>query len=213
MAVATERLTFDLPARPGASREVERRRKKVLALLVARAVSAFDDMTPQTLASLEKRLQKPGPKLTAKDREFVARITGRKTYTDEESAVLEAAALVQSFQHRQELLRDTLSVAQVAKVLGVSRQTPHDRVSAGTLLGVLDKGSWQFPSWQFDASGPNGVVAGLPGVIRALDVSPLAKIAWLTKSNRSFAGKTPLQVLKAGDADAVLAEAHAVGVS
>lgn len=213
MAVATERLTFDVPARPGSSREVERRRKKVLRLLVQHAASAFDDMTPQTLASLEKRLQEPGPKLTAKDRQFVARITGGKSYTAEESGVLEAAALVQSFQHRQELLRDALSVAQVAKVLGVSRQTPHDRVSAGTLLGVLDKGSWRFPQWQFAANGPNGVVAGLPDVIRALDVSPLAKVAWLTQPNRSFGGNTPLQMLKEGRADAVIAEARAVGVS
>lgn len=195
------------------SRDVERRRRKVLALLVERAASVFEEMTPQALDRLEKKLEQPASKLTKADEQFVARIARGKTYTAEERAVIEAAALVQSFQHRQELLRESLSVAQVAKVLGVSRQTPHDRVAAGTLLAVLDKGSLRFPSWQFDSNGPNGVLAGLPEVLRALDVSPLAKLAWLTTPNRAWDVKTPLQMLQEGELAAVLSEARAVGVS
>jgi len=212
VATATEKLTFEIPVGPAASREVERRRKRVLSLLVRSAASALEAMPPQTLANLEKRLEQPVPRLSTEDQAFIARITGGKEYSAEESAVLEAAALVRSFQHREELLRDSLSVAQVAKALGVSRQTPHDRARAGTLLGVLDKGAWRFPRWQFDADGPNGVIGGLPEVLEALDVSPLAKVAWLTQPNRSLGSKSPLQMLEAGKVEAVLAEARAVGV-
>ena len=170
-------------------------------------------MTPQALVRLEKKLAEPASKWTKEDEPFVTRITGGKTYTTEERAVIEAAALVQSFQHRQDLLRDSLSVAQVAKVLGVSRQTPHDRAAAGTLLAVLDKGSWKFPSWQFDADGPNAIVVGLPEVLRALDASPLAKVGWLSRPNRTWDGKTPLQALKEGKLEGVINEARTVGVS
>ncbi len=213
MGTATEKLTFEVPVAPAASREVERRRKRVLSLLVRNAASALEAMPPQTLAILEKRLDQPAAQASGEDQAFVTRITGGKTYSAEEAAVLEAAALVRSFQRRQELLRDSLSVAQVAKALGVSRQTPHDRARAGTLLGILDNGTWRFPRWQFDPDEPNAVVRALPQVLAALEVSPLAKAAWLTQPNRALGNSSPLQTLKAGNVAAVLAEARAVAAT
>jgi hypothetical protein len=56
-----------------------------------------------------------------------------------------------------------------------SRQTVHDRLKVGTLLGVLDQGKWRFPLWQFDVDGPNGVIDGLAQVLQALQVTNLAK--------------------------------------
>lgn len=118
---------------------------------------------------------------------------------------------MRSFARRRELLAGALTASQVAKLLKTSRQTPHDRLTAGTLLAVMDQGAWRFPSWQFDPDGENGVVPGLPAVIRALRVSPIAKVIWLTRPNPALDGETPLACLKAGQTERVVALAHAVG--
>lgn len=111
------------------------------------------------------------------------------------------------------MLSGSLTAAEVASLLGTSRQTPHDRLKNQTLLGVLDRGAYRFPAWQFDPEGPDGVVNGLPSVSRALSVSDLAKISWFTRPNPFLDGLTPLQALRSGQKERVLAEAVSVGVS
>lgn len=142
---------------------------------------------------------------------IVAALTGGRRFTAAERVEAEIDVLMRSFARRRELLAGALTASQVAKLLGTSRQTPHDRLAAGTLLAVMDQGAWRFPAWQFDPEGENGVVPGLPAVIRALDVSPLAKISWLTRPNPMLDGETPLACLKAGQIDRVIALARAVG--
>lgn len=125
----------------------------------------------------------------------------------------EMDVLRRSFARRQELLANSLTTSQVAELLGTSRQTPHDRVASGSLLAVTDRGALRFPRWQFRADGENGVIPGLPAVIRALDVSPLAKMSWLTRNNPVLGGETPLACLEAGQVDRVVGLARAVGVA
>jgi hypothetical protein len=125
----------------------------------------------------------------------------------------ELAVLRRTFARRQALLADSLTSSQVAALLHTSRQTPHDRVASGSLLAVMDRGAWRFPRWQFREDGENGVVPGLPAVIRALDVSPLAKVSWLTRANPMLDGQTPLACLEAGQVDRVVALAQAVGIA
>ena len=87
--------------------------------------------------------------------------------------------------------------AEVNELLATgSRQTVHDRLKAGTLLGILDQGKWRFPLWQFDAEGPNGVIDGLAQVLQALQVSNLAKARWLQKPHPVFGGSTPVDLLR-----------------
>jgi hypothetical protein len=76
----------------------------------------------------------------------------------------------------------------------------------------MDRGAWRFPLWQFDPEGPDGVVQGLPAVLRALRLSPLGKVSWLTRPNPFLDNKPPLDILKNGEIERVLAEAQAVGV-
>lgn len=123
--------------------------------------------------------------------------------------------LFRAFAERRRLLSQALTVADVADLLGVSRQTPHDRVGAGTLLAIKDNGRLLFPDWQFDPDGPDGVVAGLPEVLRELrgPLSTLARVRWFLTPKSLIEGRTPLEALRAGDVDSVLAEARSVGAS
>jgi hypothetical protein len=131
-----------------------------------------------------------------------------------EIAALEVANLEQAFQLRKTLFENALTVNEVAKLLNVTRQTPHDRLKAGTLLAELDKGELRFPPWQFDSSGPNGVVKGLPELIKALNIPPLGKIAWFVKPHYYLENKTPISVLKHDQnaLEALLKLARSVGI-
>ena len=128
------------------------------------------------------------------------------------AAQLEFEALRRSFALRRQLLASTIGSAEVNELLATgSRQTVHDRLKAGTLLGILDQGTWRFPLWQFDADGPNGVIDGLALVLPALQVSNLAKARWLQKPHPVFGGSTPVDLLRQGRLEEVLAEAGQVG--
>jgi hypothetical protein len=125
---------------------------------------------------------------------------------------LEIATLLRYFRRRRELLQDSLTAKQVGELLGTTRQTPHDRAAKGSLLALLDKGMWKFPLWQFDPEGPDGVVEGLPEVLKALGGSNFSKLNWLVSPNCYLDGIAPIEALKRGDKERVLKEAEAVGI-
>jgi hypothetical protein len=132
--------------------------------------------------------------------------------TPTDSAQLEFDALRRGFALRRHLLAHSIVSTEVNDLLATgSRQTVHDRLKAGTLLGILDQGKWRFPLWQFDPDGPNGVIEGLPRLLQALQVSNLAKARWLQRPQPVFGGATPLELLRQGRIDEVLEEAAQVG--
>lgn len=131
---------------------------------------------------------------------------------ERERQELELTSLLRNFEWRRRLLADALSASEVAQLLGTSRQTPHDRVKSSSLLAVLDRGVWRFPHWQFDPVGPDGVVDGFPEVLRALQVSPIAKVSWLVRPNPYLDGLTPITALKRGNKERVIEQALSVGV-
>jgi hypothetical protein len=101
---------------------------------------------------------------------------------------------------------------QVADLLQTrSRQTPHDRAKAGTLLAIRENGRLRFPLCQFDPEGPDGVVPGLAAVLTALDFSPLAKAAWLERPHPALDGQTPIERLRTGDLAGPVAIARCAG--
>ena len=127
-------------------------------------------------------------------------------------AELEFQALQVRFALRRELLAQCIGSSEVVSLLGLrNRQTPLDRLKAGTLLAIRDQGQWWFPLWQFDPDGPDGVVAGLPEVLAALPVADPIKARWLQRPQPLLDGQTPLQLLREGQRDRVMAEARAVG--
>jgi hypothetical protein len=139
-------------------------------------------------------------------------LAGDQSASPAEQVQMEIDLLTRSFARRRALLENTLTASQVARLLNTSRQTPHDRLASGTLIAVKDRGAWRFPIWQFDPEGEDGVVDGLPDVIRALDVSPLASISWLTRPNPMLDRATPIECLKRGRVEEVIRLARAVGL-
>lgn len=132
----------------------------------------------------------------------------------EDAKRAQVEALNAAFRERERLLAASLGTQEVAQLLGVTRQTPHDRVKAGALLAVEDsKGALRFPLWQFDPDGPGGVVKGLPEVLRALQVGKFAQVRWLERPSPVLEGRSPLDALKAGDVERVVQEARSLGAS
>jgi Protein of unknown function (DUF2384) len=138
-------------------------------------------------------------------------VTGRPVALHDEQVLVAFRSLLQLFEARRTLLdEDTITAPQVAELLGVSRQTPLNRVRDKTLVAVLDRGAWRFPLWQFDAEGPDGVLGGLPKVLKALEPQPqFAKLAWLRRANPTLGGREPVELLREGEVAPVLGAARA----
>ena len=182
----------------------------------AELLSLAKDLSPYELelfmAGLRKLRSISDTNVPSEEDVFVEALAGR-SFSDEERVKLELDSLLKYFQWRRQLLKGALTSSQVAQLLGTSRQTPHDRVKAQTLLGISDNGALRFPSWQFDPEGPDGVIEGLPDALKTLQVSDLAKLSWLVRSNPFLEGLTPLQALKQGQKERVVQEALGVGIS
>ena len=113
---------------------------------------------------------------------------------------------------RRELLQQCIGTTEVVSLLGLgNRQTPLERIRSGTLFAIRDQGKRRYPLWQFDPDEPDGVIAGLPDVLAALPMADLIKARWLQRPQALLDGQTPLQLLREGQVDRVLAEARAVG--
>jgi excisionase family DNA binding protein len=187
------------------------RRQRAAKRRVLEALDNYDSAELEIVARSWEKAQRHSTPAFASPTLLAA--AGVRPLDREQRAGIEAAALRRFFEFRRALLNGSLGTSEVAELLGTSRQTPHDRVKAGTLLAVRDGGRLRFPSWQFDPHASDGVVSGLSAVVRALDAPPLSRIAWFTRANPYLDGSTPLQALKDGHVERVLAAARAVGVS
>ncbi|MEO0854111.1 MAG: hypothetical protein AAFY15_11525, partial [Cyanobacteria bacterium J06648_11] len=134
-----------------------------------------------------------------------------KTYSRQERLELEMETLARHFARRRELLEGALTAPDVARLLGTSRQTPHDRLRSQSLLAIKHNGKLMFPRWQFDPAGPDGVIDGLPEVLKALRLSDYSKLTWLARPNPYFESRTPVELLRQGERERVVREAAAVG--
>jgi hypothetical protein len=136
--------------------------------------------------------------------------TGEPVASASEQALLAFRSLLQFFEARRDLLDSALTAPQAAALLGVSRQTPLNRVKDNTLLAVLDRGAYRFPVWQFDPQGEDGVLPGFPDVLDALEPQqPFAKLVWLRRPNPTLEGREPLDLLRDRELEPVMDAAHA----
>lgn len=221
--VAKQKLDFTisamLPGRSGTG-EARERRERVLGETVRVFQHLVDDLSVEELETFSRTVEEAFAsgagevrEVAPEKREIVEEITGGRRWSAEERAAIEARTLLDSFGHRRELLRGSLTAPEVARALGTSRQTPHDRVKSGMLLGVRDRGALRFPAWQFDPEGPYGVLEGLPEVLRELRGSPLARVNWFVNKNSYLGMRRPLDVLREGKIGRVIRAARAAGMS
>lgn len=104
------------------------------------------------------------------------------------------------------------TTGQVRQLLGgITRQAVALRVANGRLLAADLGGRLRFPDWQF---GANGVLPGLPEVLGALAEGrrgPLAADALMRTALPEEGGRSPAELLAAGDAERVAHYARAAG--
>ena len=104
-----------------------------------------------------------------------------------------------------------LSAADVAQLLGISRQAVDKRRKLGQLLALeVPKRGLLYPGWQFTDAG-----APLPGFLDVLNAlgahDPWAQARFFLSGNDRLGGKRPLDVLRAAGVDRVLAAAGMFG--
>ncbi len=112
-----------------------------------------------------------------------------------------AALLAQGAEQKAELLRQCgggLSVTEVAKVLGITRQGVDKRRRESKLLAVPRGADYRFPACQF-ADGE--VIAGVPQVLEQLGEHTWNALAFLATPLEELNERSPLEVFKTGKAD------------
>ena len=101
-------------------------------------------------------------------------------------------------------------LADVERLLGISRQAIAKRVDEGSLLAVPGPGGRRrYPAVQFTHGGT------LPGFREALNMlpsrNPWVRLNWLVNRDPRMGERTPAQLLEAGEVAAVLAAARSQG--
>jgi hypothetical protein len=118
-----------------------------------------------------------------------------------------APLIARNAEHRAELLAlagGALSAEEVGVFLGITRQGVDKRRRMGGLLALRQGGDWRYPRCQFDEAA-HEVVAGLPGVLQALnDDGPWVALDFLLSPDETLEGKSPLASLRANGMTAAL---------
>ena len=138
------------------------------------------------------------------------KLTGQQ-YSKKEATILEITSLMRYFNKRKELVQNSLTDVEIASLLGTTPQNIHERINNKSLLAVKDNGVWKFPLWQFDPSGADGVMDGLPEILKVLEGSEFTKLNWLNAPNPYLNRLTPVEALQRGQKAKVLTEAIALG--
>jgi hypothetical protein len=124
--------------------------------------------------------------------------------TDDAALALARRVNVERLGHERARFRaGALTTAEVARVLGgVSRQAVASRVASGSLLALQIGGRSYFPDWQL---GPDGPWPGLPRLLALLRPhGVLGADALMRRPLPEESGRTPAQLLSAGDVERAL---------
>ncbi len=142
---------------------------------------------------------------------LIKALTGGKEYSQEERERLEAKSRQRRLQWDKKLSKTCLTEAEVAETLNTTPENLQERVKNQSLLAISYEGALIFPEWQFDSNNEDGLVEGFLEVLGTLKTSVRAQISWFTQPNDVFEYKAPIEVLRQGEKQGVLAEAKWVG--
>jgi hypothetical protein len=124
-----------------------------------------------------------------------------------------AMARLRGIEAKRRILSDDggmLSAQKVGDVLTITRQAVEKRRKAGRLIGVsLGRRGFGYPAWQFSE---RGTLPHLEAVLDALkEHDAWTKLVFFTSENVATGAKKPLDVLRLGEAEKVLAAARTYG--
>lgn len=188
--------------------EVSAEKEKSSKLLLATVKNVIESSSAEHLANLAALVQ---PQKSSISEIALAKEIAGGYYTSSPEPIAAIANYQALIDRREALLNDCWGVEEVREFLGFShRSSVGYRRKNISLLGLKDRGSYYYPQWQFDLEGEDRVVTGLPDVLKALEVDDFIKAYWLIYPHLAMEGKTPLQMLKAGEKETVLIEARAV---
>ena len=122
-------------------------------------------------------------------------------------------ALEDDFLARRALLDESLTRAEVARLLGVSNQAVLDRLDTGDLAGVKKGREWRIPMWQINPDAERGFLPGLAQLRQVFPGGLVSLSRWATTPNVELDGKTPADVLAAGRVDDVVRVAATLTVA
>jgi hypothetical protein len=122
-------------------------------------------------------------------------------------------AKLRGIEHRKriiEKLGGTLSVEQVSKLIGISRQAVDKRRGQNQLIGLIQgKRGYAYPAFQFE---DGKTLDGLKEVLDALSGhDPWMQSIFFCKGNHRLNHRTPLDALRQGETEAVVRAAEAYG--
>lgn len=125
-----------------------------------------------------------------------------------------ALARLRGLARREQLLAaegGVVSVEDVARQLGITRQAVEKRRRAGTLIGLATgRRGYAYPAWQFDPH--TGVLVGLRDVLKALaDHDPWMQAIFMLDPNDRLAGERPLDAIRSGRVEEVVEAAQLFG--
>src|SRR6202012_2204369 len=98
-------------------------------------------------------------------------------FKDDRPIPVDSDPLIRSQAQYMALLEESLSAAQVAKLLGVDVSRIRQRLRDRSLFGIENEGNWRLPRFQFER---RRVIPGLSQVLKALpeDLFPLDMVDW-----------------------------------
>jgi hypothetical protein len=182
----------DLSAFPTEERARRRELLDAFARLVVEKPLADLQRARDELAHLPAAPAAPGNWMVGEDRSHPALVQAR------------ARNLARVLEDRARLMAECLPASLVQKGLGVSRQRLHQLVKAGRLVAVLirDRRSSLYPAWQFAGDGtPLPGVATVIAAAHEAQMDPETLHFFMVEPDERLGGRTPADLLAAGDAD------------
>lgn len=123
-----------------------------------------------------------------------------------------AALLAAGAKTKQDILERAggiLGVNDVAALLGITRQAVDKRRRAHRLIAISQGHDYAYPAAQFTR---DGLVPGLDQALAAMPIrDPWMRLEWLLTADDELEGSSPLEALKAGLTDEVVANAAGYG--
>ncbi len=111
-------------------------------------------------------------------------------------------------RHLLESEGGALTVAEVAKRLGISKQGVDKRRRGHKLLALETSRGFLYPAWQFT---DDGVLPGIEHVLAALEAAPWTQASWFLTGETRLADARPLDALRRGELQQVLRAAVGYG--